>query len=228
MSFLAACRNPPTGIRGPITSDWPLLTSSLWTGPWRWGRARPGRRCTSPSAWCRRCSRSWSRRWRTGLRAVPAPGARVSVGIKYSSPHNHFTASPYCCVTVSTVWHVVGTGRCPAIRAWVVSPSGVEISADEACLTARDDHFIIGPNRGVSSSRLWCITRAGRYPAVRARAISTPSVQVIVATVKEIPAPDDHFTASPRWIVYRTAYWRVGRVSGCPTISGRIVSAACI
>ena len=73
-----------------------------------------------------------SRRWRTGLRAVLPAGVRIRIRVKYSSPNDHFIvrSGPYRCVTVAAVWHVVGTGRRPAIHAWVVSASGVEIMPD--------------------------------------------------------------------------------------------------
>ena len=44
--------------------------------------------------------------------------------------------------------------------------------------------------------------------------------------LKDVAAPDDHFTAGPDCRVTVSASGRVGGAGGCPTIRARIVSPA--
>ncbi len=63
----------------------------------------------------------------------PAVAARIvsPAGVEYvqdigSAPDDHFTISPYCRVIVSGIGRVSGAGRCPTVRAGIVSTTGVQ------------------------------------------------------------------------------------------------------
>src|SRR5207245_478628 len=64
------------------------------------------------------------------IRTWIIPAAAVEIGSVlgcYSSPDNHFKASPYCLVTGSCRRRVRGACSCPAIGAGIVSPARIQV-----------------------------------------------------------------------------------------------------
>ena len=60
---------------------------------------------------------------------VPSPGVQpvlLEADPIKSAPDDHFTISPYCRVIVSGIGRVSGAGRCPTVRAGIVSTTGVQ------------------------------------------------------------------------------------------------------
>ena len=62
----------------------------------------------------------------TGLYLPPVLTQRAG----HSAPDDHFTAGPHCRVIVSGTGRVGRAGGCPAIRAGIVSPAGVQIAGE--------------------------------------------------------------------------------------------------
>ena len=84
-----------------------------------------------------------------------------------SSPDDHFIASPHCRVTGSGSGRVGGAGGCPTIRAGIVSPAGVQITAD--IISSPDDHFTASPHGCVIASASRRVDSARGCPTIRAR-----------------------------------------------------------
>ena len=77
--------------------------------------------------------------------------------VSHSTPDDHFTAGPHCCVIESASGRVGGAGGCPTIRAGIVSPAGVQIRC--AIKSTPDDHFTAGPHCRVIArpwAHWWC------------------------------------------------------------------------
>ncbi len=109
-----------------------------------------------------------------------------------------------------------GAGGCPTIRAGIVSPAGVQLTAIKS---TPYNHFTAGPHRRVPCPAGGRIDRAGGCPTIRAGIVSP-------ASVAGAGTPDDHFTAGPHRRVIVSGTGRVGRAGGCPAIRARIVSPA--
>src|SRR5439155_20122547 len=79
-----------------------------------------------------------------------------------ATPNDHFTAAPYCRVTVSGLRRVSSASGCPTIRAGTISAAGVHIAALIAirCPTP-DEHLTAGPHRRVLESPLGRVGGAG-------------------------------------------------------------------
>ena len=146
----------------------------------------------------------------------------VRVGIISASavidpaPDDHFIAGPHRCVTRSGSRCVNGGGGCPTICPGIISPAGI---VDE--VAAPDDHLAAGPHRRVTGSASGCVHSGRSRPAVYPGIVSPTGVQIAGARNKGIPAPDDHFTASPHRGVTLAAKWRA--ISSRP---GIIISAS--
>ena len=67
-----------------------------------------------------------------------------------SAPDDHFTASPYCRVTVSGIGRVGGAGGCPTVGAGIISSAGVQ-KVPLPSHSAPDDHFAAGPHCRVNA-----------------------------------------------------------------------------
>ena len=65
------------------------------------------------------------------------------------TPNDHFTAGPHCRVIASARGRVDGAGRCPTVRAGIVSPASVERRI--AVISAPNDHFTAGPDCRVTA-----------------------------------------------------------------------------
>src|SRR5262245_45121136 len=157
-------------------------------------------------------------RGRTGLRAVSPAGVEKTPADRTSTPDDHFTASPHCCVIDSASGRVGSGGGRPIIRAGIVSPAGAK--EGEAISSAPDDHFTASPYCRVTVSGCRCIGGAGGRPAICARIVFPALVRAAAIT----SPPDDHFTASPHCRVSESARRCVGPGGGHPAIRAGIVS----
>src|SRR5439155_7371019 len=93
---------------------------------------------------------------------------------------------------------VGGAGGDPAIRAWVISATGVElVAAAEGPngASAPNDHFAVGPDSCVTVSRFGCVGDAGGCPTILAGVVSPAGVQL--HEVFTLSPPYDHFTVGP-------------------------------
>ena len=131
---------------------------------------RPRRGCTPSHAWSR------GRRWRTGLRAVPAAGVQKGVNIG-SSPHNYFTVGRDGCVLRSCPRRVDDAGGCPTVGARIVSAASVE-RVTEVINPTPHNHFIAGPDCRVSNSGRGRAGGAGGCPIIRIGIVSAASVEI--------------------------------------------------
>ena len=139
-----------------------------------------------------------------------------------SAPDNHFTAGPHCRVRVSgsrARWWCWWLSNCPC---WDC--------ISRRCSNGRCHH--IRPRRSFhcrsrlpcdrlgQRARWWCWWLSN-YPCrdCISRRCSHRRAAII-------PAPDDHFTASPNCRVTVSGSGRVGGAGGCPTIRAGIVSPA--
>ena len=89
----------------------------------------------------------WSCWWRPNYRCRDYIFRRCSNSLKAdkkSSPDDHFTASPHCCVILSASGRVGRAGGHPTIRAGIVSPAGVQLAASSS--STPDDHFTASPH----------------------------------------------------------------------------------
>ena len=116
-----------------------------------------------------------------------------------------------------TIGRVGGAGRCPTIRAGIVSPAGVQIGVYHHKSTP-DDHFTAGPDCRVTDSGIGRVVGADGCPTIRAGIVSPASVERIKVISS---APHDHFTAGPHCRVTGSASGRVDGAGGCPTIRAR-------
>ena len=139
----------------------------------------------------------------------------------FTTPDDHFTASPDCRVTVSCRGRVDGAGGSPAVRARIVSSASVDNAAGRHMSTP-DDHFTAGPDCRVKQLGQWAHWWCWWLSNCRCRdCISRRCSKSAVSS-----APDDHFTAGPYCRVIVSASGRVGGAGGCPTIRAGIVSPA--
>jgi hypothetical protein len=164
------------------------------------------------------------------LRAVSPPGVQAVVAtiIKIPTPDDHFAVGPNCCVQVSPGGRVGGAGCCPAIRAGIISPAGVEIGAANATsITAPDDHFSASPECRVKVSLSGRAGGAGGCPTVGDGIVPAAGVQPGRRGICKT-APDDHFTASPDCREINSCGGRVGGAGGYPAIRAGIVPRASV
>lgn len=143
------------------------------------------------------------------------------------APDDHLIPRPHCRVRISRGGRVSESGRCPIIRARVVSATRVRVV--ERFIDATPDyHFIAVPYCCVSDPAKRHIYEAGREPTVVSGIISTASVQVGVVRDRISPTPDYHFIARPHCGVIPACGWRVRRRDSRPTVGARIVSSAAV
>ncbi len=82
----------------------------------------------------------------------------------YSTPDDHFTASPHCSVKIPYRGRVDGARGCPTIRAGIISATGVQkAGATEA---APDDHLAACPHCGVIPSGRGRVGATGGRPCI--------------------------------------------------------------
>src|SRR5205823_9181885 len=91
---------------------------------------------------------------------------------------------------------------------------------------APDNHLVASPHCPMCFTSCRCVDYTSGCPAIRVRAISASSVQVIVVSVKENPAPDDHASTGPHRGMGLPADRCIGGGGRYPAIRNRIVSAA--
>ena len=104
----------------------------------------------------------------------------------------------------------------------------VSAASVAAVISAPDDHFGVGPHCRALGSASGRVGGAGRCPTVGAGIVSPAGIQIMTATIEEIPAPDDHFGAGPHCRVKVSASGRVGGAGSCPTVGAGIVSPASV
>ena len=83
---------------------------------------------------------------------IVSPASVQKKLVIFSTPNDHFTASPHGSVQLTDGRRISGAGGCPTIRAGIVSPAGVQDG--RSIPSTPDDHFTTGPNG--------CVTCAGR------------------------------------------------------------------
>src|SRR5204863_9495338 len=96
---------------------------------------------------------------------VPATSIKVVV-LVVTAPDNHFTARPHRRVKDSGQRRIDNRGRCPTIRAGIVSAAGVQNRRVRNVVSTPDDHLATGPYRPVKLSCIRCIYRGGSSPSV--------------------------------------------------------------
>ena len=77
-----------------------------------------------------------------------------------TTPDDHRSAGPHCCVIVSSIRNVSCAGSCPTIRGWIVSATGVRVVA--SLTSAPDNHLTAGPHRSVTVTTRGRVGCAGR------------------------------------------------------------------
>src|SRR5882724_12846014 len=89
-----------------------------------------------------------------GSRPTICRGIISATGIvAVSTPDDHFTTSPYCCVRVSGSGRIGDRSSCPTIRTRIVSAARVQtIGTVWYLISAPDDHFGAGPHGRVNRS----------------------------------------------------------------------------
>ena len=183
---LTIALNGSVGGAGGSPSVGSGIISPTGAGNWRYG-------------WCWRrccCRRRFAgrRSWRIGgFCGVSPADAVVTVGT--SSPHYHFTVRPHCRVKVSGGGCAGGAGGCPAIRARLISPTAVYVAV--AIIATPNHHLFAGPNCRVTPSTSGRVGNARGCPAIRRGVVSGTGIQPVLGPVERIPAPNDHFAASP-------------------------------
>ena len=125
---------------------------------------------------------------------------------------------------VSRKGRVRDTGSYPTVCARIVSPTSVEIYIRGTEQAAPDDHFAVGPHRGVRVPRRGGVDCAYRHPAIAAWVVSAAGVRVVERRIDA--APHTHFGTAPDCRVGNSAEWRVGQARRRPTVRLWIVSAA--
>ena len=111
-----------------------------------------------------------------------------------AAPDDHFTAGPHCCVISSASGRFGRAGRCPSVRAGIISAAGVQIA--DTVKSAPDNHFAAGPD--------CCVMRRAAGALVVLVAVQLSVLGSYLPPVFEIAAecvdsaPDDHFAASSR------------------------------
>lgn len=129
-----------------------------------------------------------------GSRIVSPAGVKSDVATSIvSTPHDHFAATPDCCVNVSARGRAGGVGRGPTVCCGVISPAGVNDGTGE--FTTPHNHFATGPNRSVIGPDRGRVGAVGGGPTVRGGVIS--AARVHGAGGEALTPPDNHFTARP-------------------------------
>jgi hypothetical protein len=169
----------------------------------------------------RRSRRRCRSRWRPRFRAVSPPGALL-LAASSSAPDDHLTARPDRRVRASRRRSIHHVGGRPVVRVRRVSSANIETHAT-AGQPAPDDHFIAAGHGCVPCSTSRHATRTCRRTSVRAGIVSAPSVQIMIATIKKVSAPDDHFAAGPHCCVNQPTGGSIRCTRGCPTVGNWII-----
>jgi hypothetical protein len=157
--------------------------------------------------------------------AVPVPVIAGRAHIP--TPDDHLTPRPHGCVGISRRGSVGETGRCPTIRAWVVSATRVRV-VERFIDAAPDNHLAAAPYRRVSDSAQRYVHEASRRPTVRSGIVSAARVQIGVVHDLISSTPNDHFAARPDCRVTPSGVGRVDRVGSRPAVRVGIVSPAAV
>ena len=161
------------------------------------------------------------------MRAVSPAGIPNAGTVGNSTPDDHFSTSPDCRVRASGSGRVDGVCGCPTICSGIVSSAGVESDVATTAISTPDDHFPAGPDCRVKVSGSGGVGCVGHCPAFSSRIVFPASVNA-VKTGTDFTTPHNHFTTCPHRGVISPASWRVGCVSGGPTIRVGIVSSASV
>jgi hypothetical protein len=125
-------------------------------------------------------------------------------------------------MTRPTRGRVGGACGSPSVKAWIVPSPGVEICGVHVTnVSAPDDHFFAGPNRGRIPSASGCVVSIRRCPTIHVGIVSAASVKPKARVVAS--TPDDHSAAAPDCPVTGSGSGRVGDACGCPSVSAWIV-----
>src|SRR5262249_59862365 len=111
-------------------------------------------------------------------------------------------------------------GGCPTVSAGIVASAAIQ---KVVVISSPDDHFVPGPDCGVTISAIGRIDDAGGCPTVGAGIIPPAGVKIDAAAV--ISAPDDHFAAGPDCRVKFSAGGGIDGARRCPTVRGPGVSS---
>jgi hypothetical protein len=115
------------------------------------------------------------------------------------------------------------TRCCPTIRAGIVSTPCVQLELGAVEATP-DDHFGVGPDRGVVITTSGCVGGARSRPRIRGRVVSATCVKIL-AVVDVSSNPDNHLRSGPNCTVGVSASGN-STVTRChPTVGAWIVSA---
>ena len=82
------------------------------------------------------------------------------------TPDDHVSAGPHCCVTVSAIRRVGSAGCRPTIRAGAIPPAGILLAANQATISAPDDHFAASPHCRVRHSAVRSAREIGWSPRI--------------------------------------------------------------
>src|ERR1043166_6110955 len=134
-----------------------------------------------------------------------------------TAPCNHFASSPHRSMPVSAVGPY-GTGRRPAIGAWIVSGA---VSENAITASAPNNHFGSGPDSGVTEA---CFKTAVTQcnPTVSNRVVARAVIDVGVTITS---APNNHLAAGPYRRVTRARGWCVDCTNRDPTVRSGIILA---
>src|SRR5205814_1943565 len=150
----------------------------------------------------------------------PACVQEVDEVASFSTPNDHFAASPYGAVPPTCVRGVARTCAQPAIRNWVIPAAGVKMPVG-IVEPAPDDHLAAGPHCCMRISGIRSVGGAGSCPSVRVRIIPAACIK---KGAEAIPAsPNNHFVTSPySCVVVARVRWTGG---GCPCAIDATASA---
>src|SRR5205823_4946368 len=81
-----------------------------------------------------------------------------------------------------------------------------------------DDHFTASPDRRMCGSGRRRIGGTGDRPTVGARIVFSAGIQNVVSSIKEVPAPNDHFAPGPDCRVKISSGGRVDEARWSPGV----------
>src|SRR5947207_460003 len=93
---------------------------------------------------------------------------------KHSAPDDHLATSPHCRVVEPASGRVVRAHGRPAVRAWIIPPTGVQIA--RVAESAPDGHFAAGPYGGLTNSANGRVNSAYCRPTILARIVPSSSI----------------------------------------------------
>jgi len=144
-------------------------------------------------------------------------GPTVTVGI-VSAASVHLIISPDCRVKGSRRGCITGASGCPSVRAGIVPSTRVYNIITASIASTPDDHFTPGPDHRMCGPRRRRIGGAGDRPTVGAGIVFSAGVQNVVSSIKEVPAPNNHFAPCPDCRVKISGGGRVDEARWSPGI----------